>query len=350
MSYSQRYREVISGTVSGSVSYPASQNGGSTRVTLEWSEAVDVTIHVDTNPLDNSVQALKNHVDILTGAVVSTETLHVAEKAASAEAIAGSVTAGFFTLIRSDITQQMAALKSRIESLVMKLNGLKEGVLGIRDQMKLDYSRISERYSRIFEDLDQETHNRVGALDQAMLKACRSVGNEQERSVGKGASAIPTIFGGENSQTQTAMLAAGIRQRMNQLLINAKAYLATDRQLSRDFGAILRDDLDPVAGHVHLPIIYLLADAPEGVPFEDLFAATTELSPLARPGMQDTLCEKFRDRTMSWLPMGPQPQLERYLTSMVDGIQNNGQPGHDARVRETILNLWQANKPLTLTY
>lgn len=347
MSYTRSYSQLISGTVSGSVNYPASQNGGSTHVSLQWQEEVDVTILVDTNPLDISVQSLKRHVDVLTGAVVTTEALHVAEKANSAEAISQSVTDGFFTLIRSDITQQMAALKSRIESLLMKLNGLKDGVQRIRGQMRQDYSRISERYSRIFEDLDQETRNRVASLDQALLKACRGVSEELDRSVGKGTSAIPTIFGGENSQTQTSMLAAGIRQRMNQLLLNAKAYLSTDRQLSNDFKAILRDDLDPAASKAFIPAIYLLADTPEGVPFEDLFTPVSELSSLSGAGLQDGLCEKFRDKALFWRQMGPQPQLERYLTLMVDGIQS-GQPGHDARVRETIMNLWHAHKPLTL--
>ncbi len=60
MSYSRKYHETI--TVRGSktvtVSYPKSESGGSKTVTVDYVEnvPVDVNIHVDTNPFDDSVE------------------------------------------------------------------------------------------------------------------------------------------------------------------------------------------------------------------------------------------------------------------------------------------------------
>jgi hypothetical protein len=62
MSYTRRYHEVVTKTVS--VSYPASQNGGSTSVTV--SVPVDVNIHVDTLPFDSSINSCNNTVNTLT--------------------------------------------------------------------------------------------------------------------------------------------------------------------------------------------------------------------------------------------------------------------------------------------
>lgn len=347
MSYARHYSTYISGTVSGSVSYPRSDSGGSISVTLEWQEPIEVMIQVDTNPFDHSVNSLKHHVDALSGAVVAAETVYVIEKTQSAKAISKSVTDGFFTLIRSDITQQMAALKSKIDALVMKLNDMKHGLVKIHQQMGLDYTRITERYSKVFEDLDQETKNRVSALDQDLISAQREMSQQLARPIDKGTSAIPTIFGGENSQAQTAMVAAGIRSRMNQLLINSQAYLAGERTLARNFAATLWEDLPAEGNLVSLPVLYLSADDPEGHAMEEIFTGASDLSPLGDEGLQAMFLRRFNEGSLVWSPMGSDPQIDRYLNALVGSIES-GDATHDSRVRETLLKFWSKGKPAIL--
>jgi hypothetical protein len=347
MSYARHYSTYISGTVSGRVSYPRSDSGGSVSVTLEWQEPIEVMIQVDTNPFDHSVNSLKHHVDALSGAVVAAETVYVIEKTHSANAISKSVTDGFFTLIRSDITQQMAALKSKIDSLVMKLTDMKHGLVKIHQQMGLDYTRITERYSKVFEDLDQETRNRVSALDQDLIAARREMSLQLARPIDKGTSAIPTIFGGENSNAQTAMVAAGIRARMNQLLINSQAYLAGERTLARNFAATLWDDLPAQGNAVSLPVLYLSADDPEGHAMEEVFTGASDLSPLGDEGLQALFLRRFKEDSLAWSPMGNHPQIDRYLNALVGSIES-GDATHDARVRETLLKFWSKGKPAIL--
>lgn len=347
MSYARRYSTYISGRVSGTVSYPRSDSGGTLSVTLDWQEPIEVMIQVDTNPFDHSVNALKHHVDALSGAVVASEAVYVAEKTKSANSISKSVTDGFFTLIRSDITQQMAALKSKIDALVMKLNDMKQGLVKIHQQMGLDYTRITERYSKVFEDLDQETKNRVSALDQALLSAQREMSQELARPIDKGTSAIPTIFGGENSQAQTSMVAASIRSRVHQLLINSQAYLSGERTLTRNFTATLWDDLPSEGSSVSLPVIYLCADDPEGHAIEEVFTGASDLSPLGDEGLQALFLRRFKEGTLTWSPMGTDPQVERYLNALVGSI-DSGDATHDFRVRETLLKFWSKGKPAIL--
>jgi hypothetical protein len=347
MSYARRYSTYISGTVSTRVSYPASQNGGTMSVSQEWQEPIEVLIQVDTNPFDHSVASLKHHVDALSGAVVTAESVYVIEKTHSANAISKSVTDGFFTLIHSDITQQMAAIKSKIDSLVMKLTDMKHGLLKIHQQMGQDYTRITERYSRVFEDLDQETKNRVSALDQELITVRREMSQQLDRPIDKGTTAITTVFGGENSQAQTAMVAAGIRARMNQLLINSQAYLASERALARNFDATLWEDLPTDGGVVSLPVLYLLADDPEGHAIEELFTGASALSPLKDEGLQAMLSKRFKEESLAWSPMGIDPQVDRYLNAMVGSIESNDAT-HDSRVRETLLKFWSKGKPAIL--
>src|SRR5215469_6273600 len=116
MSYTRTHTATIHGTAHGRFSYPASKNGGTTSVSIPWSEIINTTILVDTNPFDHGVDQLKHHVDVLTGSVVATEAAQVLQKSQNADKISKSVSAGFFNLIHSEITQQSAALKNRVQS------------------------------------------------------------------------------------------------------------------------------------------------------------------------------------------------------------------------------------------
>jgi hypothetical protein len=347
MSYRRTYQEVISGYETVSYSYPASQHGGRDSITVHWQEPVTITIYVDTAPFDDSVSSIKHHVDVLTGSVVATQTAQVAQKVHSANAIVKSVTDGFFTLIRSDITQQMAALNSRINSLLLSLADIKVNLVGIQQQMGMDYARITERYSRVFENLDEEMRNRVVALDEAMLRARDHLVQQEARSRDKRAAVVPTVFGGENSQGQTAVVTASIRARMNQLLTNAKAYLASERRLANGLEAILSEPREEESPTVALPALYLLADAPNSGKLEEVFLPDSDRHELTRSDVHDQLLAQFRRSELPWAPLGRQPQVERYLNALVDGLES-GDAAHAARVRQTILSCWSASKPVAL--
>jgi hypothetical protein len=347
MSYSRSYSTVIGGTVSGSVSYPASQNGGSTSVTLQWQEPVDVTIYVDTDPFDDSVTSVKRHVDVLTGTVVATEAAQLAQKVHSAREISRTVTDGFFTLIASDITQQMAVVKSKIDSLLLALADLSQGIARIHSQMGLDYGRITERYSRVFEDLDKETQSRVSALDEALFRTRLAASSQADRPRGRQSSVVPTIFGGENSQSQAAVGAAGIRARMSHLLASASQFLGSDRKLTRAFREILTEDAGPGSPLVSVTVLYLKAEVPGGKTVEKVFSPEEEDSPLRQPAVQDYLMWHFNEESLPWSDLAKNPQVESHMNALVDGLES-GDASHAARVRKMILALWAASKPAVL--
>ena len=55
MSYNRRFSKTITIRYSGTVSYPASERGGTISYSGTATEVVDVNVHVDTNPFDHSV-------------------------------------------------------------------------------------------------------------------------------------------------------------------------------------------------------------------------------------------------------------------------------------------------------
>jgi len=162
MSYTRRYSETVSKTVS--VSYPSSQEGGSTSVTVDI--PVDVNIHVDTSPFDRSVENCGENVNILTAAVVATESAEIASREFNSRKVANTILGGFFSYIRSEISQQVAELSQNIDADFMHLKELAKSCLAKKKQMEGDYNRISSRYVKIFGDLNNELTNRIYELDK----------------------------------------------------------------------------------------------------------------------------------------------------------------------------------------
>jgi DNA-binding transcriptional regulator GbsR (MarR family) len=348
MSYSRSYSATIHGTAHESVSYPASEKGGSMSVSVPWSEEVDIEILVDTTPFDRSVHTLKQHVDVLTGAVVATEAAQIEQKSHSASRISESVTHGFFQLIQSEITQQMAGLKSRVDSLLLKMNDMKVACLRVQQTMQQDYARIADRYSSIFETLDRETSKRVALLDEAAHSIRSQVSSQVDRCTDSTLSTVATITAAENSHTQSKLLASTIRQQMNLLLQNATAYLAHERQITRNLEAMLMPPASPDSPHQSLPVLYMETDSSAGS-VKRIFCASSEKSPLQHK--EDQLRERFLEKDLPWHPMssGSRSQIERFFAPLVEGVRGGDQE-HDARVREYILRLWRAHVPQTLPY
>jgi len=324
MSYSRHYNETISGTAYDTVNYPASENGGSMSVSVDWSESVGISVYVDTSSFDHSVSTIKHHIDGLTGAVVATEAAQIEEKVRGANAIGESVTTGFFRLIGSEITQQMVALKSRVDSLFLKLNDMKGACQRIQLNMQQDYHRITDRYTSIFEELDRELAMRVGSLDEAAYTLKREVSLEDRRSFDSTLSTVPTIFAGENSQAQSVLLASALRSRMNNLLQCAVAYLATEKRTSNAVSTMLEAGGREDSATASLPVAYMAVE-------------------------NRRILAHFHERSLSWrpLPSESKAQIERFLFPLIDAIHTPSQD-QDARVRQMILQLWKAHAPESL--
>ena len=85
-------------------------------------------------------------------------------------------------MIGSELSQNIAALvakfKAVFELLVTKSSQLEKQQVVIQD----DYSRISDRYIKIFNNLDEELEKRVVALDKNVFELSKRVQSEQLHS------------------------------------------------------------------------------------------------------------------------------------------------------------------------
>ena len=121
---------------------------------------------LDTNPMAEEINTVSNHIKGTTTAVVAMQTAVVLAEKKAADDVCNNVNTGFYTLIRSQISQKIAKLQSDVDSYLMQLNAQKKQLLAIRGRMERDYNMISSRYLKLFNGLNQNLKQRIFELDK----------------------------------------------------------------------------------------------------------------------------------------------------------------------------------------
>jgi len=121
---------------------------------------------VDTSPMAESIDGVSHHVDGVTTAVVAMQTAVVIAEQRAADKICTNVNKGFYTLIRSQISQKIAKLKSTADAKIMELQQQSVSLSSIKHRMEKDYMMIAHRYSNLFNSLNKSLKNRIYELDK----------------------------------------------------------------------------------------------------------------------------------------------------------------------------------------
>lgn len=234
MSYSRQYTKKIavpySGYATETFSYPASQSGGSKTVSVYYEgtayEDVQVDIKVDTDPFDAGVANCNKHVDVLTGSVVATQAAQVESIKQKAKQIGDSVVNGFFNTVRFEISTQIVELQKRVEALLLDMNEKQKKLLALKAQMEKDYHRVSEQYSKIFGELNQELDNRVHALDQPVFSSANEMYLAEDRFMQMDMLNVIALSGKENALLDAQIGTALTKRHAQHALNEANTFLA----------------------------------------------------------------------------------------------------------------------------
>ena len=154
-------------TTPGSVSYPASQNGGSVSYSGTAYEDVTVNIDVATEPFEHSVARCNNHVGTLTGAVVATEAAQIASIRENARE--GGADDHRRLLQDGAFRNQPADLRvvepDQCHAGAPAGTG-QTGVWTSSGRWRSTTTGFSTRYLKIFDELNSELKNRIFELDR----------------------------------------------------------------------------------------------------------------------------------------------------------------------------------------
>lgn len=326
------YRRSYTGYVhySGTVSYPASQNGGS--VSYSGSEPVYITIDVDTNAFDASVGHCNNAVNALTGAVVATEAAQVESKRQASKQIASTIVKGFFDYVGADLSQKIKELSSKCESLFIALMGHKDNCLSKSKQMQDDYNRISKRYSKIFEDLDKETVSRIEVLDKPTFQFAESAQNLVDRNSNTELLGISTISANENIKLETVLSCSHVKQQASVLLDKANCYLHGTYRLANS----VRDMLDDSQAENDILLPVMFVESVKNIENKETrIIGTDDSFTPSGDAVDSTLRSKFMSKDVEWGNMNSNDfdKVISYLNAEVQSDQM------DDRTLKTMLGL-----------
>ena len=260
MSYSKSYTGSVyySGTESYSHSYPASEHGGTVSGTVHYSGSVPVTVNlfVDTDPFDSSVNHCSNSVRQLNGAVVTMNSAQVASIAKSADEVSSHVISGFFNMIKSELDQNIAALaakfKAVFELLTTKSATLEKQQLVMQD----DYSRVSDRYNKVFQNLDEELEKRVVALDRNVFEISKRVQGEQLHSETSKKVTQFLLGVNEDEIVQQQLLIANAKSRVQKAIDSLSANVIQETVYSKKVGSIVSEHGCVASESNYIPVIF----------------------------------------------------------------------------------------------
>jgi hypothetical protein len=339
MSYKRSYKERIKVDYKGHRDIKVNYPGGSKLVRVDYDgttyEDVTVNIKVDTDPFDNSVAGCKNTVNLLTGAVVATETAQVLSIDKNAKKVGQTIVDGFFKTIRSEISQQITELASRVDATLIHLLELKKRCEEKRQQMETDYNRIASRYLKIFDDLNSELENRIFELDRPDFVFKKESDNQAIRISGNDLVSTVAVFGAEGGVLQAKISASIAKKRALDTIGKANVFLVKQKKLNMTINQSMLNE--NIAATHYSPICLIETCDKNGqtgksVYMQDFLSQTN----------QNEIIEDFKNLQWSVETNDNNAQIQRYFNAEVSNHFATADP-HASRVKDNIVKMCNFN-------
>lgn len=324
---------------SGSVSYPASQNGGS--VSYSGTIPVNITVYVDTDDFDRSVRHCNTSLNGLTAAVIATEAAQVESKRTSSRRIADTLIRGFFNYVGADLAQKIKELAAKCEATFLELMDQKKTCMAKTTQMQDDYQMISKRYSKIFEDLDRETVSRIEQLDRPAFQFAEMAQGVVDRSSNSDLLGMATISANENIRLEAVLSCSHVKMQAKNLISTANEYLKGTYRLASTVSNMLTDESD---GHdIHLPVIYFESVNDDNQTVSSIYRQESGFA-LSGDSVESHLRAEFLSDGVDWedMPAGLRERTMSYFNSFLQSGQQ------DERVLNTIRSLMEKDNIQTI--
>lgn len=194
--------------------------------------------YVDTKEMAESIDTVKHHVDSTTGAVVAMQTAVVAAEKAGADNICRNVNRGFYSLIHSQISQKMAALRSEVDARLLRLNQQKKQLTAIKTRMNRDYNMICARYTKLFTALNRALKQRITELDRPIMNLVFTDASKVTNRHGLLTSDVP-IGQSESIKLSQKIALSKVKRQTSDTIESMKTYLANSAKLEKLTDSIL---------------------------------------------------------------------------------------------------------------
>lgn len=215
----------------------------------------DFTFIVPTDEMAGGLNRVAHRVNDVTGAVREMQnTVILADKAAS-DNVCANVNRGFYSLIRSQISQKIAKLKADVESKGIEMFQQSQALSNVRQRMEQDYVMIARRYTKLFDTLNKSLRQRIFELDKFTTNfVFHSVATLDNRV--KHSSATLIVGTQENISAQQRIISSKTKH-IAQLEIEAiKDFIVDIKDQKQHISSILVHRRKSAQIQFHLPVVF----------------------------------------------------------------------------------------------
>lgn len=297
---------------------------------------------VDTKPMADEMSSVSRQVNVTTVAVVAMQAAVIAAEEKAADHVCENVNKGFYTLIRSQISQKLAKLQSEVDSNLMQLMQQKKALLNIKTRMQRDYYMIAGRYTKLFTGLNANLKNRIFELDKPTIDfACKEIDKVTNR-IKYLTSTVP-ITQLESISVSQRILASNIKQRGLQVINSMTGFIhemnvqkkLTDEILINDTGA-----LEIGISYIPVAVYECNRDRTDHLSV-DVLIPEVELTTIAKSAIKNLAHTEFSKLAWSKNKV-VSPEIYSEFSKLTSASLKS------LRINELTLKLFQSNNYLTI--
>jgi hypothetical protein len=350
MSYTQRFHDSLTVYGSKSVSYPKSENGGTMTVSYSETVPLDITVDVETAPFDHSVSNCNGSIDVLTGSVAAMNGAQIAAIRETAGNISRSLIDGFFNTINTELSQQIQTQDSAIQAGAGLIAEQGKAVSAQKRVMETDYNRISSRYAALFQNLDDECHKRIYALDKRSFNLARNVQKKLLLEMGAN-TAAKNVLGIEEESSSKLMLAASRLKRLaHDVLEVLRMYVGQETAIAARIDSFMLDEKIEGKQLEYTPVLWTEEDNLEGGGLDKNCYAPESMPEDKRALIARSAAGCFAPEA-GWHDAGEDEKniLDREIKALSESAFAGASDEKDLRIHDKIIELWR-NGGLKLFY
>jgi len=334
MSYTKTFSDKVRGTIDVPYGRPSK---GRTK-TIDVVLPVQVTIQIDTEPFDMSAGECGQNLNMLSTALSETEAAELKAKETGSFKVAESIITGFFSYIRSEISQQANELSKVVESNLILMRELMKSSRSKKVQMEGDFKRISDRYSKIFNDLNKEITNRIFDIDKQAFDFVNETNKFKVRALNNDLVSTIPVFGLESSELFSKVSSSVNKKRVFDTINLIKIFLLDQKRLEQS----LKDNVigDNFSGEFMNPVCYFESSKNQ-IELDRRIIIQQFINSSETQIPENLLVEKFSSDHIKWRPMeeDERRKLQVYFDSELEK-RFKSTDSHVMRVKENIRHMY----------
>ena len=296
---------------------------------------------VDTKPMADEMRSVSRHVNATTGAVVAMQTAVIIAEEKAADHVCNNVNKGFYSLIRSQISQKMAKLQSEVDSHLMQLVQQKNALLSIKNRMQKDYNMIASRYIKLFNGLNSNLKQRVFELDKPTIDfAVKEVDKVSNRT--KYLTATIPIAQLESLAASQKIVASNVKYRGFNVIKSMRSFLFemnTQKKLTDQI--LINDGRYTETAIVYIPIVICECNRDKTDAGVEISVSDVELDNISKSAIKNTTFAELNQ--IEWQAKStPNTEVKSEFSKLVSTSSKS------QRVKDMATKLFQSNNYQTI--